>query len=182
MHSGLWRRKLCPPTIAEFSALPQWVSVDRKSLLRSTLRSETRIRLDDPLAIANDAAPDGFKIVNVVADVHLLDRQRHQITNKTLKKAWVSCTMMIRFSTNYLQDVIRAAARRVGSTTPFPRIYRPPSTVVGIFVDKLANVFATVVSGCSDHLLLCRDVNCSSTIGPGFDERLLQTFKEFGLT
>jgi len=47
---------------------------------------------------------------------------------------------------------------RVSSTSPFlaaVHVYRPPSTDVGIFVDELDNVLATVMSGCSDHLLLC---------------------------
>ena len=53
---------------------------------------------------------------------------------------------------------------------------------VGIFVHELGNVLATIVSGCSHHLLLCGDVNCASAIGPGLDERLSTTLIEFGLT
>jgi len=71
----------------------------------------------------------------------------------------------------------------IGSTSPFHAVVHSPlSTDVGIFVDELANVLATIVSGCSDHLLLCRDANCMSAIGPSLDERLSTTFMEFGLT
>ena len=82
-------------------------------------------------------------------------------------------------------DVIRTAARprRVNCTASRCR-QRLPSTFhrCGFFVDELANVLATVVSGCKNHLLLCRDVNCTSAIGQGLDERLSMTLMEFGLT
>ena len=38
------------------------------------------------------------------------------------------------------------------------------------------------MSGCSDYLLLCEDVNCASAIGPGPDERLTVTLMKLGLT
>jgi len=53
---------------------------------------------------------------------------------------------------------------------------------VGIFVDELANVLATIVFGCIDHLMLCGDVNCASATGLGFDEWLSTTLMELGLT
>ena len=53
---------------------------------------------------------------------------------------------------------------------------------MGIFDDELVNVLATIVSGCSDHLLLCGDVNCTSATDPGLDERLSTTLMEFRLT
>jgi len=54
--------------------------------------------------------------------------------------------------------------------------------IVGVFVDELANVLATIVSGCSDHLMLCGDVDCASATGLGLDERLSTTLMELGLT
>jgi len=53
---------------------------------------------------------------------------------------------------------------------------------VGIFVDELANVLATIMSCCSDHLMLCGGVNCASAIGMGLNERLSTTLMELGLT
>ena len=61
---------------------------------------ETWIRFDDPRAIANDAAPDDFKISTSLDAVQLLDRQRysghrHRTAHKSLEEAWLSTTATI---------------------------------------------------------------------------------------
>jgi len=104
--------------------------------------------------------------------VHLLERDRHRTANKTSKETWLSSTVTwwsdcssapaSRQTVGGDGDVIRTAARprRLNLTVAHchQRVDRPPSTDVDIFVDKLANVLY-VVSGCSNLLLLCGDVN-----------------------
>jgi len=158
---------------------------------------ETWIRLDDPPAIANDAAPDGFKIVNVArcrpaARSSTVQRSSSSNSTQTVGGGLAviyrdDLTVRPHPLLDKLPEVTSFELQivRVRSIAPFltvVNVYRPPSIDVSTFVDELADVLATIVSGCSDHLLLCGDVNCASVIGSGIDERLSTTLTEFGLT
>ena len=107
-------------------------------------------RLDDPPSIANDAAPDGFKIVNVA-------RCRSSTRSSTAQRSSSSGSAQIvggglaviyrddlTVRQHPLLDKLPAVTSfelqlvRLGSTARFlavVNVYRPPSTDVGIFVD-----------------------------------------------
>jgi hypothetical protein len=61
------------------------------------------------------------------------------------------------------------------------KIYRRPTSDVDHFVEELSKMLAVVIVACSNHLVLCGDLNCGTTEGR-LDDRLLAMFTEFGLT
>jgi len=132
---------------------------------------ETWIRLDDPPAIANDAAPNGFKIANVTRCRSAAGSSTAQRSSSSDSTHIVGGGLAVIYRDDLmvrqhpLRDKLSAVTSfeqqlvRVGSTAPFlavVNVYRPPSTDVGIYVNELANVLATIVSGCNDHLMLCQ--------------------------
>jgi len=158
---------------------------------------ETWIRLANRGPLQTMLKLDGFKIANVARcrpDAGSSTAQRSLSSDSTHiggggQAVIYRDDLMVR--QHPLRDKLPAVTSfelqlvSVGSTAPFlsvVNVYRPPSTDVGIFVDELANVLATIVSGCSDHLMLCGDVNCASATSLGLDERLSTTLMELGLT
>ena len=152
--------------------------------------SETWFKPDDPPAITDDAAPDGFKILNVVRH---LKSSRHSLPfNHSSIGGGLAIIYRddLSLSSHPLVEKLPSVSSfelqlvRIGCSnhaTTIINIYRPPSSNIGLFFDELSNVLAEIIVDCNDHLLLCGDLNCASADGSTVYHRLTAVFSEFGL-
>ena len=143
---------------------------------------ETWITADSPPAVKADVAPDGYGVLHVhrvaVRGGPTRGGGLALIHNETISARHVALPISCSPTTFEIQLVA------LGSTSPptvIMNIYRPPSSSVPVFLDKLAELLTAFGSQTPGKLLLCGDMNCPGPECSHINEDLVSLLDTFGL-
>lgn len=167
----------------EFAALNTNSARNKASLLHDLITdynldflavTETRLRDDDPSAIKDDIAPEGYSVRHFLrlstdkrplgGGVSLIHRSTFRVASHPTKLSPSSF------------ELLTARVTSVKPPLTVAVVYRPPDRSTTQFNDELADSLSQLVAANTDRLLLCGDVNrpgdCSTSVASDLAETI----------